>query len=430
MMRHRSETQFGLRKKLVVLVTLLALITYSTSGFFIYYIYPNYFSWMNETVFTVITLLLGIMWSGILAYIAGGYFVRPLKRLEAATLAAAQGNIKEDVELPESEDEIRSLGIAFNHMLGNLREMVHSIDNNFSLTNESVMQISTEATKASQRAEEIFRTVDEISAGAENSAAAIQSTAESIEDVTHLAAEVQTKAKASAVQAEEMVADLQVNKEIFQSLISGMEKLSVENEQSLEAVKRLETNARKVEQIIQLVGDMAAQTNLLALNASIEAARAGEHGKGFAVVAEEVRKLADESAKAVSGISELIQHIQQEVDQVVQKISSQVQTVGKEVQKGSEANTAIEQMTGKIHEVAEAVQIISKLVDKQLGSIQQTSNQSEEVAAIAEETSAGAIEVTQATKDQTNVMHDIEQAAIQLKKQAEELKSTITQFQL
>lgn len=429
-MENRRAAKFGLRKKLVVLVTLLALITYTTSGFFIYYIYPTYFSWMDQTLFTVVTLLLGIMWSGILAYVAGGYFVKPLKRLEAATLAAAQGDIKEDVELPESEDEIRSLGIAFNHMLGNLRHMVHSIDNNFALTNESVVQISAEATKASQRAEEIFRTVDEISAGAENSAAAIQSTAESVEDVTHLAAEVQSKAKASAVQAEEMVEDLQVNKAIFQSLISGMEKLSAENEESLEAVKRLETNARKVEQIIQLVGDMAAQTNLLALNASIEAARAGEHGKGFAVVAEEVRKLADESAKAVSGISGLIQHIQQEVDQVVQKISSQVRTVSKEVQNGSQANSAIEQMTGKIHEVAEAVQIISRLVDKQLDSIQQTSNQSEEVAAIAEETSAGAVEVTRATKDQTDVMHDIERAAMQLKKQAEELKSTITKFQL
>ncbi|MFK2825619.1 methyl-accepting chemotaxis protein [Bacillus sp. B190/17] len=429
-MEHEHETKFGLGKKLVFFVIILALITYTTSGFFMYYIYPAYFSWMNEMVFTAVTLLLGIIWSGILAYIAAGYFVKPLKRLEAAALEAARGNIKQDVELPESEDEIRSLALAFNHMLGNLRGIVHKIDNNFALTNESVVQISAEATKASERAEEIFRTVDEISAGAENSAAAIQSTAESIEDVTELAAEVQMKAKASAVQAGEMVEDLQVSKAIFQSLILGMEQLSVENEESLEAVKELEMNARKVEQIIQLVGDIAAQTNLLALNASIEAARAGEHGKGFAVVAEEVRKLADESATAVNDISELIKRIQQEVDQVVQKTTSQVQTVKKEVQKGSDANSAIEQMTGKIHEVADAVQIISGLVDKQLNSIQQTSNQSEEVAAIAEETSAGAVEVTQATKEQTQVMHDIERAAGHLKEQAEELKSTIIQFRL
>ena len=71
----------------------------------------------------------------------------------------------------------------------------------------------------------------------------------------------------------------------------------------LKIFKNLEKNAEQVERIIGLVGDIAAQTNLLALNASIEAARAGEHGKGFAVVAEEVRELADESAKAVQGIT-------------------------------------------------------------------------------------------------------------------------------
>ncbi|WP_408607827.1 methyl-accepting chemotaxis protein [Bacillus xiapuensis] len=315
-------------------------------------------------------------------------------------------------------------------MLGNLRQMVHSIENNFERTNESVEQISAEASNASRKAGEIFRTVDEIAAGAENSAMAIQSTAESVEDVTSLAAEVQQKAKNSAVQAEEMVDDLQKSKAVFQSLISGMERLSSENEHSLQAVKGMEENARKVEQIIQLVGDMAAQTNLLALNASIEAARAGEHGQGFAVVAEEVRKLADESATAVQGISELIKQMQQDVDQVVNKISSQVSSVAAEVEKGSAANTAIERMTEKIHEVAAAVQMISGLVDKQMDSIQVTSRQSQEVAAIAEETSAGAVEVTQATKQQKEVMNHIEEVIQQLKQQAEDLKSTITQFHL
>ena len=101
----------------------------------------------------------------------------------------------------------------------------------------------------------------------------------------------------------------------------GIETLARNNVQSLQTVKQLEENASQVEQVIQLVGEVAAQTNLLALNASIEAARAGEHGKGFAVVADEVRLLADESAKAVQGISTLIQNIQQGVKNVVQQIT-------------------------------------------------------------------------------------------------------------
>jgi methyl-accepting chemotaxis protein len=356
--------------------------------------------------------------------------VKPLKRLETATIEAADGNIENDVKLPSSEDEIRSLALAFNNMLDNLRRMVHTINSNFSLTNESLVQITVEVAKASQRAGNIAQTVDEIAVGAENSATAIQSTAESIEDVTQFATKVQEKAKESTVQAEEMVNDLQSSKRIFQSLIDGMGRLSSDNQQSLKAVKGLEENAVKVENIIQLVGDIAAQTNLLALNASIEAARAGEHGKGFAVVAEEVRLLADESAKAVQGITSLIKQIQLEVTQVVQKISSQVKTVQEEVAKGSQASSAIEHMTEKIHVVADAVKMISVLVDQQMNSIQITSRESQEVAAIAEQTSARTIEVTRATREQTEVMNQIEGVISQLKQQADELKSTITQFRL
>jgi methyl-accepting chemotaxis protein len=102
----------------------------------------------------------------------------------------------------------------------------------------------------------------------------------------------------------EMATELFQSKEVINSLVSGIKQLAVENQESLKSVKHLEENAKKVERIIELVGEIAAQTNLLALNASIEAAGAGEHGKGFAVVAQEVRLL-DEECKSRSRHFEL-----------------------------------------------------------------------------------------------------------------------------
>ncbi|WP_441296801.1 methyl-accepting chemotaxis protein [Bacillus sp. M6-12] len=430
MVSEKKTYKFSLRKKLVVFITALALITYGTSEVFIYVIYPRFFSGINEALYNVAILSLGIIWSGILAFFAAGFITKPLEKLERVALKAADGNIKEDVEVSKSDDEIRSLGIAFNHMLFNLREMVQSIDENFRETNDKVISISKESSRAAEQAENIARTIEEISMGADNSAVSIQNTAESVEDVILIAKEVQDKAQASAQTSSEMVNELMNSKEVIHSLIAGIQHLAKENQDSLQSVKRLEDNAKKVEQIIQLVGDIAAQTNLLALNASIEAARAGEHGKGFAVVAEEVRLLADESAKAVQGISSLIQNIQQEVQGVVKQISEQVESANSEAKKGAETNAVIEEMTKTVNKVAAAVQDITGLVDRQMNTIQQTASQSEEVAAIAEQTSAGAEEVTSATQDQADVIENVEVLANDLKAQAEKLQQTIIRFQV
>ncbi|MEK3798689.1 HAMP domain-containing methyl-accepting chemotaxis protein [Peribacillus sp. FSL H8-0477] len=426
----KTHYKFGLRKKLVLFITALALITYTTSALCIYLVYPLFFSEWNETAFAFGTLLLGIIWSSVLAFFAAGLIINPLRRLEKVALKAAVGDIREDVDVSKTDDEIRALGKAFNLMLANLREMVNTIDENFTETNEKVIHISSKSSHAAEQAETIYRTIEEISQGADSSAVSIQNTAESVEDVIRIAQEVQRKANSSAETSHVMVSELEKSKDVINSLVSGIQLLAEENRESLQAVKSLEENAKKVERIIQLVGDIAGQTNLLALNASIEAARAGEHGKGFAVVAEEVRKLADESANAVKGISDLIQTIQSDVQGMVQQISDQVTSANQEAKKGAETNAAIEEVTIAVHHVVNDVREITQLVSRQMDSIHETSHQSQEVAAIAEETSAGAEEVTSATQEQTQVIEQVDQLVHELKGQADKLKQTIVRFQV
>ncbi|MGG1688831.1 HAMP domain-containing methyl-accepting chemotaxis protein [Heyndrickxia ginsengihumi] len=424
----KKTYSFSLTKKIVLFFTSLAFVTYFTSGVFIYIIYPFVSNYISQSWFIIITLSLGIIWSGIFSYFAARFITKPLKVFEQAALKASDGDIQEDVPLPKSDDEIRSLATAFNRMLSNLRIMVKQIDSNFEHTKDTVEEISSKTSRATVQAEEIARNIAEISAGAENSAYAIQTTAELVEDITSIAQEVQDKANSSEQSSGNMIKELKNSKEVIDTLINGIEIIVNGNEESLKAVHRLETNAKKVENIISLVGEIAAQTNLLALNASIEAARAGEHGRGFAVVADEVRKLADESAKAVQGITDLIQNIQEEVGNVVVQITSQVKKANQEATKGAETKEAMDRMTETIHQVAKKVNHIAELVDKQMQSIQQAAHQSQEVAAIAEETSAGATEVTDITGKQALVMQNIEQLIVQLNQDAVKLKENIERF--
>ncbi|PKG21990.1 methyl-accepting chemotaxis protein [Niallia nealsonii] len=422
--------KFSLRKKLVFFITSLALITYSTSALFIYVVYPLLANSIEVSsyTFTVATLMMGIFWSGVLAFIAAGVIIKPLQKLEKTALNAAHGDISKDAEISKSDDEIKSLGIAFNHMLFNLREMVQNIEENFNKTNSKVNDLTEEANCAKEQTFAISLAVKEIAEGSEVSAQSVQDTAVSVDEAMELAQAVKIKADSSLEISQNMIHDLTETNQVVISLLRGMKILVEENNNSLQSVQKLEVNANEVEKIIKLVGDIASQTNLLALNASIEAARAGEHGTGFAVVAEEVRHLADESAKAVEGITELVKGIQLEVKNVVKQMKMQVANVEQESKKGEEANQAFHHMNATIKEMAERVASITELVHQQMEQIYQTSQQSQEVAAVAEQTSACAQQVSNITENQTTIINRVDELASLLKEQAEELKTTISRF--
>lgn len=423
-----KRVKFGLRKKLIVFVVALAIATYSASFIFIEYIQPMFFENASRQVFEIITYTLGIIWSGILAAIFGVILVKPLQQLEKVANEAAKGNISQEVELPKTRDEMHSLAVAFQTMLGNLRQMVSHIEENFETTNRSVELLSKEAEDASRQTSAISYTIAQISDGAEHSSDAVQRTAISLDDVRDMASSVNGHVELSNTTSKQMVNELSSATEQINLLVSGVQRMVDSNRQSLGGILKLEKNAAEIENIIQLVSAIADQTNLLALNASIEAARAGEHGKGFAVVAEEVRKLADESSEAAKNVTGLIQQMQSGVKAVVETMHEQVTATEEEVTRVSTTTEAVDGMTAMIHEMAKSVSEISGLVEQQMTTIEQTVNQSQEVAAIAEETSAGAQEVRAATEEQVNVIEEMNQLTTHLKRQASELYDVIKKF--
>ncbi|MBF8419326.1 methyl-accepting chemotaxis protein [Heyndrickxia coagulans] len=426
----KRSYRFSLTKKIVLFVTGLSFITYSASGLFIYLIYPFFSDWIKLPWFIVITLALGIIWSGILSFFGSFLIAGPMRKLEDAALKASRGDLRDEVPVPKSGDEIESLAAAFNSLLSNLRETVEQIDENVERTKESVSEISEKTALAAGQAEHVNKTVEEISLGAEQSAAATQSAADLVEKTYQLASEVRGKADTCKKSSDHMLSELKTSKETMDSLISGVENLAKENTISLEAVRGLAEETKKVEGIISFVGEVAAQTNLLALNASIEAARAGEYGRGFAVVANEVRKLADESAQAVQGITGMIQHIEQEGTRVVEQITAQVQKANEEVSRGQKANEAMDRMAESIRLVAGAVDQIAGMAKNQMDAIHEASSQSQEVAAITEQTSAGAKEVTAITNEQAQNMELIKRLIVQLEQDAEKLKGSTLRFHI
>lgn len=423
-----TKTKIGLRKKLVVFVAALAVITYSTSAVFINWVQPVFFPNVQPFLFEIITYALGILWSGILAALFSIVLTKPLHRLEEAAMKVADGKIGSDIELSNSSDEIHSVSEAFRQVVINLRTIVEQIEANFQATVRSVDALTAETNTAAEQSDAIARTIMEISNGAETTAAAIQDTVESIENVKQLAMEVDSRAGESAQYSKAMIEQLHTAMNIFEAVLTGIHRMSAQSEQTLGTIQMLDQNAQEIGEIVELVSSIAGQTNLLALNASIEAARAGEHGKGFAVVAEEVRNLADESAGAAKMISALVQRVQEDVKKVVAEMQLQVENAEKEAARATETNENISTMTAAVHTVAGSVEEITQIVSRQLQMIERTAAQSLEVASIAVQTSAGAEEVRAATEEQVASIEQTDAAALKLKAQSEELYKVIRKF--
>ncbi|UOQ87084.1 methyl-accepting chemotaxis protein [Gracilibacillus salinarum] len=423
----------SLRIKLVVFTTLLAVITYSTSAFFIYFLQEviRPIIQIPEMVYVLATLLLGIIWSGILAFAAAGFITKSLTKLKEVAERVAEGDLNQEIESPKSRgDEVAALTIAFQKMVGQLKTVLLDIDQHASETTESVHKMKEAASNTKEQTNTLEDTVGQISAGAEETSEAIQQTAEAVENSTRLATQVDQKAEESQRKSNEMVEQLNQSKDVISQLVTGITQLADNQDHALHDVNRLSQNAKEVENVISLVGDISEQTNLLALNASIEASRAGEEGRGFAVVAEEVRKLADQSSDAVKTISELIQAMQKDVELVVTNMRTQVDEARGEVQKGEQTTAVIDHMSTSVLQVAGAIKEISDLVDHQLQEIEATQAKSQNVAAIAEETSAGAEEMRATIEEQANFAESLEGLAISLEQQAQNLKLKIGQFKL
>jgi methyl-accepting chemotaxis protein len=152
---------------------------------------------------------------------------------------------------------------------------------------------------------------------------------------------------------------------VLKKLEQEIEQVSVVVNTASEGIRNLADESRKISEIVNVIKEIADQTNLLALNAAIEAARAGEQGRGFAVVADEVRKLAERTAKSTEEITSMVGAIQQSTTQVVTRIDAGVSAVDRSVAHANEAGQSIESLLEIARRVAELIHDIDLALSEQ-----------------------------------------------------------------
>lgn len=340
------------------------------------------------------------------------------------------GDIKVSHKPVRTKDEFGMLSNAFISLQCNFEELLVSIQQNanqLSNSADALMKnsetISSETAHINELIEHTAQTAATMTIGANESALAVDETAQGINSIACSTQELHSGAVTLTQFANDGVKIIDEAMQQMETVYASTQSISGLSNVLIEQSGQIST-------ITKAITDIADQTNLLALNAAIEAARAGEHGKGFAVVADEVRKLAEQSKKSANEIVHLTETIQYNSQNVGEAVESSLKCANDGVVVIDRAGQSFHTITENIYNITERVEHIS-------ATSQQISASSEEVAASVieisqgtEKTMADVAQVANATQLQTEIVDEMEELSKRLANQAKQLQQSMDKFTL
>ncbi|WP_262173756.1 methyl-accepting chemotaxis protein [Saccharococcus sp. Marseille-Q5394] len=379
------------------------------------------------SIFIISIITLAVV--GIGLYFLISRMLKPIARLRSLMDDVAEGDLTVQSDI-RTKDEIGQLGENFNKMIANMHDIISVVNQSADNVRTNSESLSAVAEETSASSSEVAHAVNEIAHGASRSAEDAETVTEKsdelgrqINDITERAISMKTIAEHTGEMNANGQTQMHNLQQTFESSGANLKSMN-------DAISTLGEKVKEIGGVMETITDISSQTNLLALNASIEAARAGEHGKGFAVVAEEVRKLAEMSARATEEVKVTVLQLQEEsrlvtsqMDETIATFRDQESVVQETEKTFAQLSDLMETMQASIDSISNEIHSVAHHKDEVTMTIQT-------MAATSQETAAACEEVSASTDEQLRAIQSVTDAAETLTDLSEKLNLAIDRFKM